>query len=109
MNEKRRDERFESVYLPENLKSVGIKTSFFNEEITGKTINASKNGLCFETDESNYYDIKEEQSIIIIFYPDGIKLKARVVYVKTNGEKCSFGVNFEKTDKEKYQDLLINR
>ncbi len=109
MNEKRRDERFDSVYLPENLKSVGIKTSFFNEEITGKTINASKNGLCFETDESNYYEIKEDQSIIIIFYPDIIKLKAKVVYVKSNGTKCSFGVSFERTDKEKYQDILVSK
>ena len=58
---------------------------------------------------SNYYDIKEDQNIIVIFYPEIIKLKAKVVYVKTNGGKCSFGVNFEKTDKEKYQDILINK
>ncbi|MBN2546688.1 MAG: PilZ domain-containing protein [Spirochaetes bacterium] len=109
MNEKRKDERVNFTSLPESLKNVGIKTSFFNEEISGKTINASKNGLCFETDESNYYDIKENQNIIIIFYPDTIKLKARVIYVKSNGEKCTFGVNFDRTDKEKYHDILLNK
>jgi hypothetical protein len=107
--DKRNELRIPIEKLPDILRTIVFSTGAFNE-YSGTTINASLNGISINVDKSENLKNKIDagDSINIILYPEKLKLKAKIIYIKESASGLSLGIQLLKTSKELYQDLVNN-
>lgn len=107
--EKRRELRISIEKLPDVLKTIVFSTGVFSE-FSGTTINASMNGFCIALNKNenikNKFDAGDRVNIIL--YPEKLKLKAKIIYIKEAASGLNLGIQLSKTSKEIYQDLVKN-